>query len=302
MKDAGNLEWDTIWGLRVAARYLERPELLAQSAAAARHFFHRDLDLAGTGLPFKHGPWHRHGGLELGHFWWGGLLAELSAAPEPGLWPRMMRLVEDWLQVTKGRILRRANCRSVAWSLLAAAQLQTLMPSSETEIVLDLLLKIVRDAPGIEVPLFDSLPKSDGLYKVSPWVNLGILGEALQACPDRPGREAARNRFHRAARFLSERCWNDEGKCFKARFIMHPEAAEALSSGGRMTGEEALFFALGLMRARAQTKSSLAALEAMARQALLWGLANLKIKEKKFRGKELSQLLWLRPRLFGLSD
>ncbi|MHC5065297.1 MAG: hypothetical protein ACYTG5_15120 [Planctomycetota bacterium] len=68
-----NLEFDSCLALLRLGLFAGDREILAMAHAAARHCIDRDLDRE-SGLPFRHGPEHRHAPPEPGHVWVQGLL------------------------------------------------------------------------------------------------------------------------------------------------------------------------------------------------------------------------------------
>ena len=287
--DAGNLEYDTIHGLRRMAGRLERPRLLLRSRAALQHFLR--VDLAENGVPFRHGPGHV-GGVEAGHMWLEGAIEEALADGDPFLVEGLLEVVEAWKGGLKRFRADHALCRSLAWSIVLASALARDLHEPDMREGLSKLYFAVSEAPGGAVPLFDRLPKRnsdiDG-YLVSPWVTIGLLGEALHQAQDAPGLEAARARWRGAVRALAPLVWDERAEWPKARFSYDMDG-ELIRSGGRMEGEEALFLALGLKR--------LGEFEELQTRCIRWGLDHLRVTTKHFNGIELSQLMWLEPRLF----
>ncbi len=292
--DAGNLEYDTIWGMRMAATYLQDPTLLDLSRRAAQHLLQRDL--GPDGLPLKHGAHHRYGGWEAGHMWLDGLIAETQATGSPFLWEDSQEVIDSWCRAAP-RIARRfLNTRSLAWSMLLAGAIADAENRPVATEALGQLNRRLIDAPGVIVPLFDSVMDKDGLYRVTPWVVVGILGEALSKSPSASGQMGAVARFLRSVDFVYEQGWRGPDLGLAASIVIEASGSEPLYVRGQATGEEALFFALGLCRA-AQFSNDPKYL-AWAKEVCLWAHENLVVGQGRFAGLALSQLLWVFPRLF----
>ncbi len=294
-KDAGNLEYDTSWGLRLAANYLGERRLLVASRQAVSHFFRRDI--GASGLPLMHGAYHRYGGLEAGHMWLDGVLAETVTGGDPILATHLERLLDDWCRVAPRLSRGRLNTRSLAWSLLFASAVCRAGRKEEGKKVIEGLYRRIIDAPGTAVPLFDTIPESDNLYRVTPWVSVGILGEALAQAPEAPGRRGAVSRFLDAVEVITKLSWRGRKLGLISSFSCLGSGGEALHLNGRASGEEALFFALGL--SRAARLGSRTEWTKTAKEVCTWAILNLKVSLGEFSGMKLSQLLWVYPRLFG---
>lgn len=285
--DAGNLEYDAILGLRLAARGLDRPALLLRSRAALAHLIRVDREPGG--LVFRHGPGHI-GGLEAGHMWLEGALLEALADADPFLLERLGQTVTAWRGMVKRMRPERELCRSLAWSIVSATALHREL-GLDLRSELEPLYRAIGAAPGGAVPLFDRLPTEPGeetRYLVSPWVTIGLLGEALALAPEAPGLVGARARWRGAVRALAGQVWNEAEDWPQARIILDAEGGDR-GRGGRMEGEEALFLALGLARLEDPDGAE----RDLAERALRWGAANLALEHKSLVGIELAQLLWL---------
>lgn len=295
--DAGNLEYDSAAGLRAAASFLEDPTLLARARAAIRHLYQRDL--ASFGLPLMHGAYHRQGGFESGHMWLAGAMNESILSGDPFLADSLTDLVEKWRGLAPRLLRRKLNTRSVAWSLQFASVACRLGAENECHKILEGLFAKIVEAPGASVPLFDSIPKADDLYQVAPWVAVGILGEALMASPNVPKRNAAVARFCDSAELILKASWKGPKQGLAKTLTMNVVEDSPVFVGGRATGEEALFFALGLVRAVQLSGGGNRALLKQAKAICIWALDHLTIHKGMFSGMRLSQLLWVYPRLFG---
>ncbi|MFT7619880.1 MAG: hypothetical protein ACI97A_003537 [Planctomycetota bacterium] len=293
--DAGNLEYDTASGLRAAAAYLNDPTLLDCARAAIRHLFQRDL--SETGLPLIHGAYHRHGGIEAGHMWLAGATQESVLGGDPFLAESLEGMIEDWLRVAPRLLRRKLNSRSVAWSLIFAADVFYLGNEEQSRPLINGLFEKINHAPGLTIPLFDAIPKSEGLYQVAPWVAVGILGEAIWHAPPLAKKKVSTERFIKSVEAILKAAWRGPELGLAKSLIMTEVGEAPTFIGGKATGEEALFFALGLVRA-AQLGGSQELLKP-ARAVCLWALDHLAIERGAFSGMRLSQLLWVYPRLFG---
>ena len=104
--------------------------------------------------------------------------------------------------------------------------------------------------------------------------------------------------MQRHARFLQQLlqvAWDERNKQLYSTVILNIEGTEKPGRSGLCTGEEMLFFALGLFRA--STSSEHGDLIGPAREILRAAAGRLDIHRKKFKGKEVSQLAWVVPRL-----
>lgn len=298
--DAGNHEYDTIFGLRRAGLGLGRPDLIAAAHRALRHLVRRDLDLAGTGLPLRHGPHHRLGGVELGHVWLEGPLAAAIDETDGFVWEDLMSVIEGWRDRVDGADVSKMLTRSLGWGLLAAAVVAGFTGAPADLSRLDSLREVLTSAPGGDFFLLERVKDEEHLRRVSTWVSAGIVGEAVWRANLVRRHAAARSRFIACCRRLAREGWDRrEGRLHKT-LVVDERDGSVVDRAGIASGEEMLFFALGLLRARALGGE--VELESVAEEVLRLAPDRLRLERKTFRGMEISQLLWLHPRLFGWRD
>ena len=176
--------------------------------------------------------------------------------------------------------------------LAATAFLDHSNGPAETATV-DALAGAIAKAAGGDIPLYERCDREEDRYRVLPWVQGGLLVEAAARLDGSGAQGAARRRVLRGAARLLPAAWSSRPPGLCSSLIVDAADGEVLAKSGAATGEEMLFFALGLLRrAEASSVPVPAEWSLIAKTAL----ANLRIDKKRLTGKELSQLMWLRAR------
>ena len=285
--DAGNLEYDTTFGLEAAGRASKRPDLLERAERAARHLVRRDLDLGRSGLPLRHGRFHRLGGVEAGHVWLEGLLAVARRTADPFLLDAAGDLGRAWSNHVRGAALRRWNMRSLAWGVLTSQVVHRHFGDAASAEARDTLVAMLDEvfAPGLPSGRLGAEVET---FFIHPWVDLGLTSQVVARLDPSPSRERLRQRLRVAYGRVTSWAWRSGTLASSLEIDRGGE--RLIHAKGSCTGEELLFYALGAARLGLETDVG---------TMVTRGLATLRLRDKTLVGKEVSQILWLWPRLFG---
>jgi hypothetical protein len=177
-----NLEYDTTFALLRAACAFGDAKLLRRAQRAAWHLRDRDLD-GSTGLPFAHGPDHRHSLPQPGHCWLQGVL-----------WVGLLTADDDCLATARqlGRALAaqtpmgtgaNERLRDYAWPLL---ELEALLAIEADPIVLRAADRLAfsigrRWDPAARTFRFGEGEVAADIYLERGWLVGGLLLPALRA-------------------------------------------------------------------------------------------------------------------------
>ncbi len=185
-----NLEFDTVLALLRLGLVTGDHRVLRMAYAGARHCIDRDLDRE-SGLPFRHGPEHRHASPEPGHVWIQGLLLAgcvfadrelIAAARSLGL-SLANRLNRPVPQAREAGETWRDRLRDEAWPLwelemLLAFEEQPKLMAVADKLVVQILTRwderngVLRYGEGVS---------RGEAYKERAWLTGGILLPALRA-------------------------------------------------------------------------------------------------------------------------
>jgi hypothetical protein len=284
---AGNLEWDTAFGL--AARFMDvgDPIDLFHAEAAVDHLLARDRD-ARSGLFFVHGAGHRTGRVEIGHHWTEGLRLVLETTDDPSLRLAVARVANDQADAFKACDLAAALPRSLGWGLLSLSALHPFATDKEASAaaIARFRARVASSATReghLDLERFDPSPTAP--FRVSPFVVGGIVLPAFvstAAIPPTRDEAALARRVGRA--LLSDAYAIVEGRrVLRSSLFCDPARGRVVGSSGEATGEERLLFLAGLStlgREFAPSQVELSAAEA-TRAA----------PSKVFLGKEISTTL-----------
>lgn len=291
--DFGNLEYDTILGFLARALFHGEAWAFREAWDMAVHLLDRDIDRARTGLPLRHGPWHRGGGVEVGHVWVEGLLHLYHVTADPFL----LAGIEEIRRGLLGALARDElpNPRSVGWGLRALSALFRHFRSRGERAALADLVAGVRKSrlPGGHL-CPDPAPPGERSCAVTPWVTAGIVIDGLDAARVVLDDGRIRSLMAEAAAALCrDAIEGPDGLCDK--IVLDRRSGRRLGRRGRASGEEMAFFLVGL--ARASGSGRLPGAAEGLRAAIV---PRLRIRGKEMRGKELSQLLLTVPVLESL--
>ena len=291
----GNLEYDTIWGLSHQGSRRRTPRLIQWAQRSARHLINRDLDRMGTQLPLAHGRFHRMGRVELGHVWLEGLLELADRSADPFLRDSLKQMTGAFSDYVTAQNRRRLSSRSIGWGLLSTAALYDAGNTEELRSSARHLLTALSES-AVDEWFVLSRRRKDEAGLVSTWVASGIVGEGIH----RAVKAGLANRIwsSRHARFverLADVAWDRRRRQLHSTIILGVDGIDSPEVSGLCTGEEMLFFALGLLRAGSASGND--GLLSTARDVIAAAHDQLDLKNKKLCGKEVSQLAWLLPRL-----
>ena len=289
--DAGNLEFDTTYGRFARGITLAAPPEIAAAERSARHWAQRDIDWARGGLPIRHGAFHRTGGIEAGHIWLDGPLWASLASADPFLVEAAERVAANVTAFAQGSPQRHWNTRSVGWMLHALCAAHAFRPSVETLDALRKTLDTVAEAPGGRLTVFERFDEETDTACIPTWVLAGILADGAVRAAKIVGGHPAVGRARAAVEALVDEAWDPKERRLADGVVVTRSGEVVRTSSGACTGEQMLFFHSGVLAVGAPPPSS---------SALFLDLAakSLHIRQKRLVGMELSQLLWLHPRLF----
>lgn len=184
-----NLEFDTTLGFAQLGLACADADLLARGADCARHMLDHDLD-SRSGLPFAHGPDHRHNQPEPGHTWIEGLLLTGCVFADDELIAGALSIARNLARRPPAppASLRADRARDFGWPLLALEASLRFAEDGNVQRAADALAAemIRRHDPAMGVIRFGEGVRRTG-YEERHWLTGGILLPALRAYAARTG-------------------------------------------------------------------------------------------------------------------
>jgi hypothetical protein len=235
------------------------------------------------------------GKVELGHIWLEGLMGQAHRSADPFLMDGLTQVAEAYSPYVTAQNKRWLSARSIGWGLLSLAALYEAGADDEVRESSRHLLSALHGS-AIDEWFVLSHRKKDGAGIVSTWVAAGIVGEGIHRSVQLG--LAERVWVARQARFLkrlTEIAWDPLRGLLHSTVVLGVDGIDGPTVSGLCTGEEMLFFALGLLRSGMADGN--AELLSTAREVLSAAKERMALPSKKLRGKEVSQLAWLLPRL-----
>lgn len=287
----GNLEFDTLLGLLVAAEAGGGGEVMLAARAAADHSLALDRDAAGTGLFFMHGETHRNGGVEPGHHWVEGLLRLQSKEPEVVRAQWLTSVLTAQLAHFRGVDLETAFPRSLGWGLHAldgAIRAQVGGKEMKTELKRWRTSIVETQTSGGWLALSgndDRGRESEESVFVQAGIVLPSLLRSLELIPDSIV-EAAARRLSRALN-PSLIVKTEEGLRVRERVVLDRRLGKVVRGIGYLDGEEAVLALTGGWISGREPIREQPRIEAALREQAL----RLRAPSRRYSGREVS-LLW----------
>ncbi|MGE3171314.1 MAG: hypothetical protein AB7O97_01730 [Planctomycetota bacterium] len=208
-----NLEFDTTLALLRLGLALGDDDLLLRARRAAWHLCDRDLDAA-TGLPFGHGPDHRHTPPAPGHAWLQGLLWVGALWADDELLAAARQIAHGLASVPPMGEGVEDRARDYGWPLLELEACLRLLDDPRLARAADALAAAIarRYRPELHVFAFGEGEAGRGPgYFERAWVTGGVLLPALRAHLERRPDRALRAMVDDVTRALTARIGQGRG-------------------------------------------------------------------------------------------